>query len=384
MNKFFIFLFLIILSFFFIIGKTFSEENKIKIGLLVPLSGDNANLGKQIVKATRLALKDINSDKIEIYPKDTQSNPNTTLKSALELKNMEINLIIGPIFYDNLVFLDELENVIFLSLTNKTLDLPSNVISTGINSTSQLKTIKKFMEKNEIKKTISLIPNLNYDLEIKQGIRKSKLKIFKEYFYDFEPTKLTKQIEKITNYDIRKQNLLDEIKRLENSEDPSKEIKIENLKKRYTLGNLNFDSVLIADFDESLKSVITSLLYTDVSPKEKFFITLNQWFDESLLNEKSSQPIYYPSINKKNLERFEKKFFDKFNEKPSHISLLSYDLVGLIYYLSLKNDLTEINKAFKSKDTFKGKIGIFDIENNKINHQLNFYKIQDGKLKEIF
>ena len=204
MNKFFIFLFLIILSFFFIIGKTFSEENKIKIGLLVPLSGDNANLGKQIVKATRLALKDINSDKIEIYPKDTQSNPNTTLKSALELRNMEINLIIGPIFYDNLVFLDELENVIFLSLTNKTLDLPSNVISTGINSTSQLKTIKKFMEKNEIKKTISLIPNLNYDLEIKQGIRKSKLKIFKEYFYDFEPTKLTKQIEKITNYDIRK------------------------------------------------------------------------------------------------------------------------------------------------------------------------------------
>ena len=384
MNKFFIFLFLIILSFFFIIGKTFSEENKIKIGLLVPLSGDNANLGKQIVKATRLALKDINSDKIEIYPKDTQSNPNTTLKSALELRNMEINLIIGPIFYDNLVFLDELENVIFLSLTNKTLDLPSNVISTGINSTSQLKTIKKFMEKNEIKKTISLIPNLNYDLEIKQGIRKSKLKIFKEYFYDFEPTKLTKQIEKITNYDIRKQNLLDEIKRLENSEDPSKEIKIENLKKRYTLGNLNFDSVLIADFDESLKSVITSLLYTDVSPKEKFFITLNQWFDESLLNEKSSQPIYYPSINKKNLERFEKKFFDKFNEKPSHISLLSYDLVGLIYYLSLKNDLTEINKAFKSKDTFKGKIGIFDIENNKINHQLNFYKIQDGTLKEIF
>ena len=384
MNKFFIFLFLIILIFFFIIGKTFSEENKIKIGLLVPLSGDNANLGKQIVKATRLALKDINSDKIEIYPKDTQSNPNTTLKSALELRNMEINLIIGPIFYDNLVFLDELENVIFLSLTNKTLDLPSNVISTGINSTSQLKTIKKFMEKNEIKKTISLIPNLNYDLEIKQGIRKSKLKIFKEYFYDFEPTKLTKQIEKITNYDIRKQNLLDEIKRLENSEDPSKEIKIENLKKRYTLGNLNFDSVLIADFDESLKSVITSLLYTDVSPKEKFFITLNQWFDESLLNEKSSQPIYYPSINKKNLERFEKKFFDKFNEKPSHISLLSYDLVGLIYYLSLKNDLTEINKAFKSKDTFKGKIGIFDIENNKINHQLNFYKIQDGTLKEIF
>ncbi len=373
-----------ILSFFFIIGKTFSEENKIKIGLLVPLTGDNAELGKQIVKATRLALKDINSDKIEIYPKDTQSDPGTTLKSAKELNNMKINLIIGPIFYDNLFFLEEIENTIFLSLTNKTLDLPKNVISTGINSSSQLNTIKKFLEKNEIKKTITLIPNLNYDLEIKQGIKKSKIKIFKEYFYDIEPTKLTKQIEKITNYGVRKQNLLDEIKRLEKSEDPSKEIKIENLKKRYTLGKLKFDSVLIADFDESLKSVITSLLYSDVSPKDKYFITLNQWFDETLLNEKSSQPIYYPSINKKNLELFEKKFFNKFDEKPNHLSLLSYDLVGLIYYLSLKNNLSEINKAFKSKNTFKGKIGIFDIENNKINHQLNFYKIDNGSFKKIF
>ena len=34
--------------------------------------------------------------------------------------------------------------------------------------------------------------------------------------------------------------------------------------------------------------------------------------------------------------------------------------------------------------SFKGKIGIFDIENNKINHRLNFYEISDGELKEIF
>ena len=384
MNKFFTFLLLIILSFFFIIEKTFYDENKIKIGILVPLTGDNAELGKQIVKATRLALKDINSDKIEIYPKDTQSDPNKTLSSAIELSNMNINLVIGPVFYDNLTFLNEVQNIIFLSLTNKTLDLPENVISTGINSTSQLNAIKKFLESNEINKTITLIPNLNYDLEVKQGIKKSKIKIFKEYFYDIEPTKLTKQIEKITNYGVRKQNLLDEIKRLENSDDPSKEIKIENLKKRYTLGKLKFNSVLIADFDESLKSVITSLLYSDVSPKDKYFITLNQWFDESLLNEKSSQPIYYPSINKKNLEAFEKKFFNKFNEKPNHISLLSYDLVGLIYYLSLKNNLSEIDKVFKSKNSFKGKIGIFEIENNKINHRLNFYKVDNGTFKEIF
>ena len=384
MNKIITVLFLCLLNLFLFNNSSFAEENKVKIGLLVPLTGDNAKIGKQIIKATHLALKDINSEKLEIFPRDTQSDPNKTLLSAIELSQLGVNLVIGPVFHENLTYLEELKDITFLSFTNKTLDLPKNVISTGINSTSQLNTIKKFIEQNEIVKSIILVPNLSYDLEIKHGLKKSKLKTYKQYFYDIEPTKLTKQIEKITNYEIRKQNLLDEITRLEKSEDPSKEKKIKSLEKRYTIGNVNFDSVIIADFDESLKSVITSLQYTDVSPKDKYFITFNQWFDESWLDETASQPIYYPSVNKKNLEEFKEKFSQQFNEKPNHLSLLSYDLVGLIYYLSLKNNIDEINKAFSVKSTFKGKIGIFDINDNKINHRLNFYKIEESSFKEIF
>jgi len=384
MYKFFRILFLLLLNFVIFNNQSYAEEIKIKIGLLVPLSGDNSALGEQIVKATRLALKDIGSDKIEIYPKDTQSDPKVTLRSAKELNQAGIKLVIGPIFYKNLEYLDEVKDLTFLSFTNKTLDLPKNVISAGVNSTSQLNTIKKFLKLNEIKKSIFLIPNSNYDMEIKQGIKSSKIKTFKQYYYDNEPTKLTQQIEKITNYGVRKQNLIDEITRLENSEDLNKEKKIENLKKRYTLGKVKFDSVIIADFDESLKSVITSLLYTDVSPKDKYFITFNQWFDESLLNETSSQPIYYPSINKNNLENFKKKFYIQFNQNPNHISLLSYDLVGLIYYLLSNNEIDQIGKVFNAQNSFKGKIGVFDIKNNKINHRLNFYKVEKGLLKEIF
>ena len=103
-----------------------------------------------------------------------------------------------------------------------------------------------------------------------------------------------------------------------------------------------------------------------------------------MLEEKTIQPIYYPSINKDNLENFKKKYHSEFNEYPNYLALLSYDLIGLIYYLSLNNELIDINKIFKKKNTFKGKIGIFDIENNKINHKLNFYKVEDGKLTEIF
>jgi len=163
MNKILKLLSLIIFNLFLISGSSISDENKIKIGLLVPLSGDNAELGKQIIKATRMALKEINTDTIEIYPKDTQSDPNITLRSAKEFELMGINLVIGPVFYNNLIYLNEINNVTFLSLTNKTLNLPKNVISTGINATSQINTIKKFIELNDINKTTSLTPNLNND-----------------------------------------------------------------------------------------------------------------------------------------------------------------------------------------------------------------------------
>ncbi len=376
----------IFLIFFSIFINSYAEENKLKIGMLVPMTGDDKKIGQQIIKATRMALKDIDSDIIEIFPKDTGSNPTLALKSAKEIQQMGIDIVIGPVFYKSLTYLDELENITFLSLTNKTIDIPKNIISSGINATSQLMTIKKFIDLNEFQKTIFLSPKVDYENEIKKAIKKSNLKNYKHYIYDTEPTKLTKQIEKITNYKIRKQNVIDEIKRIENSdlEENSKKRRIEKLKKRYTLGNLNFDSIIISDFDESLKSVITSLLYTDVSPKNKQIITFNQWFDESLLKEKTLQPIYYPSINKKNLENFNKKFKDEFTEQPNHLALLSYDLLGLIYYLSIKNDISEISSFFKKKNSFKGKIGIFDIQDNKINHRLSFYQIKDGSIKEIF
>jgi ABC-type branched-subunit amino acid transport system substrate-binding protein len=359
-------------------------SEKIKIGLLVPMTGKNKDLGQSIIKAVSLAVKDIDSDLIEIIPKDTATKPNQTLRSAFELKEMGVKVVIGPIFYESITYLDEMKDLTFLSLTNKTLDLPKNVISAGINSTSQLNTIRKFLEKNNIQRTIFLTPIQDFEFEIKRGIKNSRIKIFKDYEYNTDPTKLTSQIEEITNYKIRKQNLEDEIYRIKKSNEINKEKKIKRLEKRYSLGGLNFDAVVIADFDESLKSVATSLLYTDVSPKNKYFITLNQWFDQSLLNETDIQPIYYPSINKNNFNGYKNKFYKEFNEYPSHLTLLSYDLVGLVYYLSLKTNLSNLNKLFKKKNSFKGKIGIFDIKNNKINHRLNFYKIEDKKIIKIF
>ena len=90
-----------------------NSDEKIKIGLLIPMTGDNKDIGDQIIQATRMALKDIGSEVLEIYPKDTESNPNQALKAAYDLKKMGINIVIGPVFFDSSIYFDELDDITF-------------------------------------------------------------------------------------------------------------------------------------------------------------------------------------------------------------------------------------------------------------------------------
>ena len=383
MNIFIKIIIIIIFSIILNAEKLVAAE-KIKIGLLVPLSGQHQTTGKLILQSVRLAINKINNPDIEILPKDTKADPMVTFKAAKELGQNGIKIIIGPVFNQNLVYLDELKDIIFLSLTNKTIKNPKNVISVGINAYSQLRAIINFQESNNLTETIFLLPKSDYEDEIRKAIPKTNIKIKKLHIYDSDPTKLTKQIENITKYQERKLDLKREIEKLKNSEVPNKNRKIQKLEKKDTLGKVNFDSVIIADFDESLKSITTSLLYTDVSPEEIYFITLNQWFDTSLLKEKSCQSLYFPSINKENYDKFSKEYYSTFKEYPNQLSIISYDLIGLIYYLIYQNDFIIDKKLFIRKNKFKGKIGFFEIKENKISHILNIYKIEDNNFKKIF
>jgi hypothetical protein len=359
-------------------------SEKIKIGLIVPLSGKNYIMGERIIKSIRMAVNKIDDNRIEIIPKDTRSNPIDALKVSKELYKEGVRIIIGPVFNENIKYLDDLKDVTFISFTNKLINNPKNVISAGVNAISQIQTIKKFNDKKNLRKSVFLIPKSEFKKEIETAINFTKIRHKEVFYYDREPTKLTKQIEDLTRYKIRKNNLKDEIKRLESLSFKDKERQIQKLKKRDTLGNINFDSVIIADFDENLKSVATSLLYTDVSSKRISYITLNQWFDPSLLKETSLHPIYFPSINKRNYEIFMKDFKNTYGVDGDQLSFLSYDLIGLVYFLIYENNFKISKKIFYKKNKFKGKIGIFEISKNTITHQLNFYSIEENKFKKIF
>ena len=119
----------------------------------------------------------------------------------------------------------------------------------------------------------------------------------------------------------------------EDKDDEQSKRQLEILEQKYTLGEVNFDSVIILDFGNSLKSVLSSLIYTDVDEKKVLFTTLNQWFDESIFYENVVKSLYYPSVNFHEFKNYKENYFKTFNNPPNEITILAYDAIGLIYYV---------------------------------------------------
>ena len=199
------------------------------------------------------------------------------------------------------------------------------------------------------------MPKSDFEDELRNALVKSKYEFMNIYSYNVKPDKLTSQIKQITAYNERKEKLEkiiefvekgikilekeEELKNLKKkytlgnvdlnsvvvSEKELKNLKkkytlldaqindkelknlkkkhaisldnqineeeLKNLKKKYTLGEVDFDSAIIANFGENLKSVTNSFLFSDVTAQDVKFITLNQWFDETLLKESSANQI---------------------------------------------------------------------------------------------
>ena len=358
------------------------NENKkfLKIGLLAPLTGEYSELGNSLLYSLQLALDEIDDKEVYIIPRDAGFNDEKKLETAInELKNQGVNIIIGPLTNNEFDKVRKHNDVIFISPSNISPEFNQNIISVGVSLESQLLTLVNFIKKQKKKKTVIMFPENDYTKFIEGKLKKLNLNNLRVFKYSSDPQVLTGEIETLTNYSQRKKNLELRKKMFEDKEDEQSIKELERLEQLYTLGDVNFDSVIIIDFGNNLKSVLTSLVYTDVNQEKVLFTTVNQWFDESIFYENAIKSLYYPSINYKEFKRYNEKYFNKFSSYPNEITILTYDALGLIYYAWKKNGKISSVNDFLFKSKIQGKIGTFSFKEGKVKQELEIYKTDNNK-----
>jgi hypothetical protein len=365
----------------------FSNENSkniLKVGLLAPLSGEYKDLGESLLYSLQLALSEIGDENVHIIPRDTGSNDKKKLNDAIqEIRAEGVNIIIGPINNNDFEDAKKFNDIVFISPSNINPEFQNNIISIGISLESQMLSLMKFIKKQKKNKTIILIPKNQYAEFVEIKLNKLNLKNYKIFKYSPDPKILTGEIEILTNYSQRKRNLELRKKIFEDKEDEQSKREFKKLEQRYTLGDVGFDSVIIIDFGNSLKSVLTSLIFTDVDQEKVLFTTVNQWFDESIFYENTVKNLHYPSVNYKEFKKYKDNYFKIFKNFPSEITILAYDAIGLIYYIWKKNGKVNSINDFSFKGKVKGKIGTFSFNNRQIIQDLNIYKTQNNQFKKF-
>jgi len=362
-----------------------SKNQELRIGAILPLTGDYQEIGNNVLKTFELTLFELPNVNVTLIPFDNQSSASGTKFAFQELKSQKIDIILGPIFKENLqsiINVNSFSKYTFVSLSNNISNLPENVISFGINVNSQILALKKKLSKKK-KDTIFFGDEKSFSQAVLREIELQQIKFKNKYRYkSFKEINL--KARDATSYDWRHKKLLDQIKILQNSGDPKDIKKLKILERLDTIDRINYKQVFIPAFDNELISVVSFFDYYDVNYNNVEFVTLNQWFNKTILTEPSLQNIIFPSIDYKNFQELNAKFKDNYNKEIFNIEIIAYDTIPLLVSIwNEKKDRIFTIQDFRNKE-FKGKVGIFKINQyNFAEHKLDLYQVKKGTFKKI-
>jgi len=377
-----IFKIIIFCSLFFTINNAAYSKSELKIGAILPLSGDHELLGNNIYQSILITIFELKNLNIKIIPLDTQSSKAGAINAFRQGMNKKVDLFVGPIFYDTL---NEIKNIegfkekLFISYSNREENIFPNVISFGVNLSSQINSLVKLFQNNE--QFIFFGDNSSFTKKVLEKSKKFKSKTSDVVFYkDFKD--IGNQTKKVTNYEERNKKHLEEIKKLEQIEDNLDEKLIESMKKHDTKEKVNFKKVFVSSFDDELISSISYFDFYDANYKDVQFVTLNLWFDNKYLKEPSLENLIFPSISLNGYQELNQKYKKNFGRNIYHLETLSFDIIPLasaIWFSTKEQQL----KASMFNGTYKGKTGDFTIKENKTDRDLILYKIENKKFKKI-
>ena len=377
-----IFKIIIFCSLFFTINNAAYSKSELKIGAILPLSGDHELLGNNIYQSILITIFELKNLNIKIIPLDTQSSKAGAINAFRQGMNKKVDLFVGPIFYDTL---NEIKNIegfkekLFISYSNREENIFPNVINFGVNLSSQINSLVKLFQNNE--QFIFFGDNSSFTKKVLEKSKKFKSKTSDVVFYkDFKD--IGNQTKKITKYEERNKKHLEEIKKLEQIEDNLDEKLIESMKKHDTKEKVNFKKVFVSSFDDELISSISYFDFYDANYKDVQFVTLNLWFDNKYLKEPSLENLIFPSINLNGYKELNQKYKKNFGRNIYHLETLSFDIIPLasaIWFSTKEQQL----KASMFNGTYKGKTGDFTIKENKTDRDLILYKIENKKFKKI-
>ena len=375
-----------------------NKSGKLIVGILVPMTGNAALFGQDLLSASQMALFDLNSSTLEFRLYDTGGQVNKAKEAASAALDDGVSIILGPLFSNTTLAAAEVTRkykIPMLTFSNNRRIVGDGVFAMGFSPEEQVRRIISYSQSQNFNKFSALVPDNLYGKRMVAALKgsiKEENSLSKEVAYYLEETQsLTRTIKKFANYTRRRNELLYQRRKLADRKDDISKRALRRLEKYETLGKVGFDALLLPADGKQVLRIAPLLAFYDIDPSQVKYLGTSNWAEKSLNTEPSLVGAWFvaPSIKKRKF--FIDKFKKNFGRVPTRQASLAYDSTALVGFLAqralMANKLgvdTFSTEALTNPNGFAGVDGIFRLlSSGLVERGLAIFEIENDGTKKI-
>ena len=331
-------------------------DGTLSVGVLLPLSGRASEIGLGMQNAMFLAIEDLHNNKIMLNFYDTQSTQEGATLAMKKARDDGVSLVLGPLTSEEVMGVSKIalsSNIPVVSFTTSPQVLQKGIYSIGMLNGEQIERALSYASKEGRSRVVLLVPDNNSGLNVVKSalmsVQDKNISIVKVGFYNPNSMDFTSLVNSIVG-------------------DPE---------------NIDFDTVMIADGGNKLKSMVSMFAYNDIMSPAVLFMGTSAWDNTNLSKETILYNGVYPMVSKSYSNYFSDKYQKTYDELPKSIYSLAYDSVLLTSVLSNK-DRDNLEASLTNSNGFIGVNGFFKIlPTGQSRHSLDMYKVTSNGPKVI-
>lgn len=341
--------------------------DSVRVALLLPLNGSNANLGDAMLNAAQLALFDLADDRFELLPYDTQGVPAAAADAAALAIADGASVILGPLLstsVDAVAPAGRAANVPIVAFSSDQSVAGNGAYIMGFVPEAEVDRVVRYARARGVIRFAALVPDNVYGRTVVDALQASAVSsagiVTQVRYYDPWTEDFASVVRQFANYEDRRQNLMAQRAELEARGDEIARRALARLEALETLGGLPFEALLLADGGERLQAIAAHLPFYDIDPARVRMLGTGQWDEPGLGAEPALVGGWYAAPPPADREAFVREYSRAYGQAPPRLATLAYDATALAAVLARNADGPDFSgDAIGNPSGFAGRDGIF-------------------------
>jgi ABC-type branched-subunit amino acid transport system substrate-binding protein len=343
------------------------SKDIVRVALLLPLSGANADLGRAMLDAAQMAVFDFADNRFELLTHDTKGTPDGAHAAAALAIGDGAQMILGPLLASSTRTIGPIAraaNVPVVAFTSDRSVAGDGIYTMGFLPSAEVRRIIAFARSKGISRFAVLAPESPYGETVvnvfQEAVAAAGGAVSRVQFYDPAGEDFTGPVRALANYEDRRHALLEQRKALEGREDEVSKHALKRLERLQTIGELPFDALLVADGGKRLQSIAALLPFYDIDPNKVRMLGTGQWDEPGIGAEPALVGGWFAAPPPSARADFEATFKAAYGKPPPRLATLAYDATALAVVLARNAKGPDFSAvAITASSGFWGRDGIF-------------------------